>query len=64
MAPWWPGMPDMPGMTPMVWVPDFMNPELSELKIDSAEPELAETEVPWGLEKIVNLIHVNLNHVF
>ena len=47
-----PGMPDIPNMTPMVCVPDFTNPELSELselKIDSAK--LAETEVPWGLEK-------------
>ena len=54
VAPWWPGMPmpDIPNMTPMVCVPDFTNPELSELselKIDSAK--LAETEVPWGLEK-------------
>ena len=54
VAPWWPGMPGMPGMTPMP-PPDFTNPELSELselKIDSAE--LAETEVPWGLEKHEN----------
>lgn len=55
VAPWWPGMPgmpDIPNMTPMVCVPDFTNPELSELselKIDSAK--LAETEAPWGLEK-------------
>lgn len=52
VAPWWPGMPgmpDIPNMTPMVCVPDFTNPELSELselKIDSAK--LAETEVDSG----------------
>eukprot|EP00435_Cladocopium_sp_Y103_P027281 s1861_g6.t1 len=49
VAPWWPDMSDMPGMTPVISIlpmPDLMNPELSELselKTDSAE--LAEIKV-------------------